>query len=375
VTKLLFVEDAMNPHPLFCPNIACPSRGQCNEDNIRPHDSLRNRWRCRTCKKTFSGRQGTPFYGLKTDEATVLLVITLLAGGCPLQAIVTAFGFDERTVKDWQDKAGAHCERVHAALVTAQTMDLGQVQADEVRVKLQRRLVVWMAMAICVPTRLWLGGVAAVHRDKKLLLQLAAQIKACARFGPLLLVTDGLKSYVGVWQRTFRTPVPSGGRGRPCLLAWPDLVIGQMVKRYQKGRVVGIEQRLLQGTLPQLAAVLAEENKISTAYIERLNATFRARLCCLTRRGRALARLPKTVQNGMYLVGCLYNFCTPHKSLSVEGDCTPAMAAGLTQWVWLVGELLWYRVPPPPFVHDKRRGRRPKTQVSETKGGKQLVTV
>ena len=115
----------------------------------------------------------------------MLLVVTLLAGGCPLQAIVTAFGFDERNVKDWQDKAGAHCERVHAALVTEQTMDLGQVQADEVRVKLQRRLVVWMAMAICVPSRLWLGGVAAVHR------QLAAQIKACARFGPLLLVTDG----------------------------------------------------------------------------------------------------------------------------------------------------------------------------------------
>ena len=118
-----------------------------------------------------------------------------------------------------------------------------------------------------------------------------------------------------------------------------------MVKRYQKGRVVGIEQRLLQGTLPQLALVLAEENKISTAYIERLNATFRARLGCLTRRTRALARLPKTVQNGMYLVGCLYNFCTPHKSLSAESACTPAMAAGLTQWVWSVGELLWYRVP------------------------------
>src|SRR5581483_11881893 len=120
------------------------------------------------------GRQATPFYRLKTDEQTVLLVLTLLAFGGPVQAIVAAFGFDERTVATWQAKAGTHCQAVHTALVTEQALDLQQVQADEIRVKLQRRLVVWMAMALCGPTRLWLGGVASVHRDKHLLRPLAA---------------------------------------------------------------------------------------------------------------------------------------------------------------------------------------------------------
>lgn len=365
----------MNPHPLFCPNPDCPSRGQSHAGNIRLHDGFRNRWRCKTCRKTFSARQGTPFYNLKTEEKVVILVVTLLAFGCPLQAIVHAFDLDERTVKAWQDKAGGHCERVHTALVTEQTMHLQQVQADEMYVKLQRRRVVWMALALCVPTRLWLGGVASVQRDKHLLAALAAKVKACARFGPLLLVTDGLTSYVGVWQRAFRTPVHTGKPGRPRLLCWPGIVIGQMVKQYQKGRVVGIAQRLVQGTLAQLLELLPEENKISTAYIERLNATFRARLCCLVRRGRALARIPETVTRGMHLVGCLYNFCTPHQSLSAASPRTPAMAAGLTRYVWTVGELLWYRVAPPPYVAKKRRGRKPKTQAPVAKGAERLVTV
>ena len=365
----------MNPHPLFCPNDACPSRGVQGAGNIRVHDSLRDRWRCRTCQKTFSGRQGTPLYRLKTDPKTVILVVTLLAFGCPLQAIVVAFGLDERTVKDWQDRAGGHAQKVHTALVTEQPMDLVQVQADEIRVRLQKRLIVWMAMAMCVPTRLWLGGVVSLKRDKALLRALAQQVKACAVFAPLLLMTDGLKSYVDAWKKAFRTPVYTGKRGHPRLLAWPGVVIAQMVKVYQKGRVVGIQQRLLSGTIEQLIPLLSEEKQINTAYIERLNATFRARFGSLVRRTRALARHPQTLSTGMYLVGCLYNFCTPHQSLSEQGPCTPAMAAGLTRHVWCVAEVLFYRIAPAPFVPEKRSGRKQKTDAAHLQHPQQLITV
>jgi len=338
------------------------------------HDSLRNRWRCKTCKKTFSARQATPCYNLKTSEATVVLVLSLLAWGCPLQASVAAFGFDERTVANWQERAGRHCQAVHADLVTTQPMDLQQVQADEMRVKMQKRLIVWMAMTLCVPTRLWLGGVVSACRDKHLLRRLAAKVKACACFGPLLLVTDGLKSYGQAWQKAFRTKVYTGKRGHPKLLAWPAVVIGQMLKRYDKGRVVGIQQRFVQGTKDTLGSLLPEGFILSTASIERLNATFRARLCCLVRRGRALGRKPPRLTCAIYLLGCVYNFCTPHQSLSQEGTRTPAMAAGLTEHVWSVGELLFYRIAPPPFVPRKRPGRKPKTWATETEGGCRLVT-
>jgi hypothetical protein len=83
----------------------------------------------------------------------VVIVVTLLAYGCPVQAIVMAFGLDERTVMNWQSRSGQHCQQVHEHLVE-RPRDLGQVQADEIRVKMQG-LIVWMAMAIQVPTRLW----------------------------------------------------------------------------------------------------------------------------------------------------------------------------------------------------------------------------
>jgi hypothetical protein len=145
-------------------------------------------------------------YRLRTAKATVTIVVTLLAWGCPLQAIVMAFGLDERTVANWQARAGAHCQRVHAHLVE-QPRDLGAVQADEIWVKLQK-LKVWMAMALQVSTRLWLGGVVSPHRDRALIRALVSQIRACALPRPLLISVDGLETYVKAIRLLFREHTP-----------------------------------------------------------------------------------------------------------------------------------------------------------------------
>ena len=74
----------------------------------------------------------------------------------------------------------------------------------------------------------------------------------------------------------------------------------------------------------------------------------------------------------MYLLGCTYNFCWPHHELSSVRDATsgkrraaalrtPAMAAGLTDHIWSVFELLSYKVAPAPWIELKRRGR-PRTR-------------
>ena len=69
----------MNPQLLFCANFACPSRGKTDENNIAPHDTLHNRWKCRTCGETFTTTKGTLSYRLKTDPKSVTLVLALLA--------------------------------------------------------------------------------------------------------------------------------------------------------------------------------------------------------------------------------------------------------------------------------------------------------
>jgi len=60
----------------------------------------------------------------------IVIVVTLLAYGCPIQAIVHAFDLDERTIADWRDRAGIHCQRVHQKRVEQGKLDLMHVQAD-----------------------------------------------------------------------------------------------------------------------------------------------------------------------------------------------------------------------------------------------------
>ena len=121
----------MNSAELFCPNLACPARGAVGKGNIGVHSQPKQRYICHVCKQTFSASKGTLFYRLRTDPKTVLLVITLLVYGCPIQAIVKAFLLDERTVRDWQKRAGQQCQQVHKHLVESSQHDLEQVQADD----------------------------------------------------------------------------------------------------------------------------------------------------------------------------------------------------------------------------------------------------
>src|SRR5712691_10204071 len=159
--------EPMDTSEQFCPNEACSARGQLGRGNIVIHDRQRQRYRCKTCKQTFSARRGTMFEGLRKPTELIVIVVTLLAYGCPLQAIVHAYGLDERTVAAWRDRAGMHCQKVHQAVVEQGRLDLVHVQADEIRVK-GRSIIAWMGLAMMVSTRLWLGGVVSQRRDRSL---------------------------------------------------------------------------------------------------------------------------------------------------------------------------------------------------------------
>jgi len=246
----------MTPDQEFCPNADCPDRGKKSANNIGVHSQKAQRCICRTCGKTFSMRKGTALYGIKKSAEVFTIVVTLLAFGCPVQAVVMAFGLDERTVRSWQMKAGKHCQGVYEQVVGKSQLDLVQVQADEIKVKTQKGTI-WMAMAMMVSTRLWLGGVASPKRDKPLIRALADHIRARALCRPLLLAVDGLVSYVDAFQKAFRTPLPTGKRGRPRLIAWADINIVQVVKRRASG-TLSIERRIAQGDASQVETCLVQ---------------------------------------------------------------------------------------------------------------------
>ena len=354
-------------------------RGKQGQGTIRIHDKKRRRYQCKVCKKTFGERRGTMFEGLRKPINLIVIVVTLLSYGCPVQAIVQAFGLDERTVADWRDRAGNHCQQVHAAIVEQGQWDLIHVQADEIRVK-GRKMGAWMGLAMMVSTRLWLAGTVQVSRDKGLADALLGQVRrAGQKLRPLLVLTDGWAAYPGSIQRAFREKIKvTPGPGRASLQVWPNLHIGTIIKRSEKKRVVEITRNMAHGVLEQATHLLELSRggkDLNPAFIERLNGTFRERLASLTRKSRHAAARLRSLHTGMDVIGCTYNFCLAHQELSKDKHwgtaCTPAMASGLTDHLWSVGELLSYKVAPAPWVEPKRRGRRPKLarpQLTGTKG-------
>lgn len=368
----------MTPQEEFCPNMDCPDRGKINEGNIVCHSQKEKRCKCTTCGKTFSVTKGTALFGLKKGHNLFVMVVTLLAFGCPVQAIVKAMGLDERTVRSWWLKSGEQSERVHGSVISKSQVDLVHVQADELKVK-TRGGTIWMALAMMVSTRLWLGGAVSRKRDSDLIEQLVAKIRQVALCRELLLAVDGLSSYVKAFQKAFRSPHRTGKLGRPRLTSWQGIQIVQVVKQ-RSPKPFQIMRRIVQGSEAVIQSLMQRSQGgevINTAYIERLNATFRQRICSLARRSRQLASQQQTLHASMYLVGTLYNFCVPHHSLRLTiwlserrkhwVQRTPAMATGLTDHIWTVEELMTFKVIPSPYVPPKRRGRPPKKQFLEAR--------
>ena len=154
---------------------------------------------------------------------------------------------------------------------------------------------------------------------------------------------------------------------------WPGVVLGQVVKSRRGRRLSAVERRVVerpsvfapswqspaQDRAQAVGLIRGSQGgsgMINTSYIERLNATFRSRLSSLVRRSRSLVCDGRRLEHSMYLVGCVYNVCLDHESVSLplvvstgyservrRVRRTPAMAASLTDHRWSVHELLSYR--------------------------------
>jgi hypothetical protein len=186
-----------------------------------------------------------------------------------------------------------------------------------------------------------------------------------------LFLTDGFREYLtallthyGDWvqppQRQDKGPLPKP-RWRPL----PQLLYAQVIKTVRRRRLVRVSHRVVFGTLEAVNAVLAPHGwHINTAFVERSNLTIRQRVAAVGRRVSTLCKGEDGLRQQVAVFHCSYNCCLPHASLrrplsqpeptNGPGSAktwwpqTPAMAAGLTDHVWTLREVLLYRVPPWP---------------------------
>ena len=135
------------------------------------------------------------------------------------------------------------------------------------------------------------------------------------------------------------------------------------MKTIRRRRLVRVTHRVVCGTLDRVNHVLAACGwQINTAFVERLNLDIRQHVAAVGRRVNTLCKGEDGLRQQLALYHVYHNFCLPHAGVrqalplpeSTNGTgsakqwrpCTPAMAAGLTDHVWTLREVLLFRVPP-----------------------------
>jgi IS1 family transposase len=221
---------------------------------------------------------------------------------------------------------------------------------------------IWRAFAPEFRLRLAsLVGNRTLYSARRLLRTIARRLN-----GTLPLFTsDSLAHYAdvllelyGQWKR----PQPSGLRGRPCKVqrvASRNLRYAQVHKERQGGRVVKVTQSIIFGkrrTVQTQAARLRRadgtEGQINTSYIERDNLALRQELRRLTRKTLGFSKSRRELQQALDFIDAHDNFVKPHGALRLKAPFeanrfwlprTPAMAAGISDHVWTLEELLCYK--------------------------------
>src|SRR5262245_43850141 len=373
----------------FCPNPDCAYRGWVGWGNLRANGHPNGGpWRqllCVVCRHYFLETLGTLFHGKRASVDLIVRVIVCLAEGLGIGGTARVFEVDPETVLQWLVEAAEQLRAfsrhvLHDVQVRQVQLDElfallsavkdGEVSAAEAIERLERMTQwVWVAMdpesklllAIDVGNRTLVMAQLFVHH--------VAQVLApdCA---PLFL-TDGFREYVtallthyGHWVQPPRRQA-TGPTPKPRWMPLPQLLYAQVVKTVRRRRLVRVSHRVVFGTLEAVHQVLAACGwQINTAFVERLNLTIRQHVAAVGRRVSTLCKGEAGVRQQLSLYHVYYNFCLPHASLrqslpqpvpthrtgsaQLWQPSTPAMAAGLTDHVWTLREVLLFRVPPWP---------------------------
>jgi IS1 family transposase len=330
------------------------------------------------CSKYFAESTGTLFYRSPLAPELLSRIIKALAEGVSLQATARIFEVDPNTVKAGLVKAAEHMEAVSHYLI--HDLRLTQVQVDELwalvqagdppqAASLHRHAHAWVWAAIDPVSKLLL---ATVVGDRSLVSAQLLIHRVVLTFAPgvvPLFLSDQLVHYAtallthfGHWVAVPRRS-PRGPQPKPRWEPRPELNYAQVVKHRVRGRVVAVTSRVVFGSAQAIAAGLnSMGHTINTAFIERVNLTLRSHLPALARKVLSFAKSQEGLSQQVSLGRTYYNFCLPHFALRLAlpeprptkgtgspqrwQNRTPAMAAGLTNHLWPVQELLLYRVPP-----------------------------
>ena len=374
----------MDWETLYCPNQHCRYYGvPFPQSRIVRNGTYRGQPQglCQACHRSISLRYETAYFGLESDPVLFETAVRALAEGNSIRATGRIVQVDKDTVCDWLTCAAQHCRLV--MLYLWQNLHVTECQLDElwsfVHTKEQNLAFAkiyretygdaWVWLAFAPVWRMVLAFVIGkrTQESANLLLERVAYVTddhipfftsdQLAHYKTALLHT------YGVWHQ----PQRQGQRGpqpKPRLIAPPNLLYAQVVKKRESGRVVAVDTQVVfgneQSIVDQLTNSLVSQT-INTSFVERDNLTQRQNNRRLTRRTNGFSKEMSWFEKQLWLSLAYYHLVLPHYSLRqplpepeiTRGtgtprkwiSVTPAMIAGLTDHVWTTTELLSYRVP------------------------------
>lgn len=265
---------------------------------------------------------------LSTDKRAQIL--HCLIEGCSMRSTTRLTGAAKKTVERLLVSAGTACAEYHDkhvlnlqskliqldeiwAFVGAKQANTGIIYRDT-----GERGDCWTWIAIDADTKLiasyYTGGrnFGAAHfflGDLQSRLANRVQISA-----------DGLACYPSVIEMAF------GG----------DADFGQIIKLYEHKPSGKYSQPRCIGTRKQVRSGMPDKDLISTSYVERQNLTLRMSCRRFTRLTNAFSKKVENHEHALAIHFMHYNYCRIHQTLRI----TPAMAAGLSDHVWTLQELV-----------------------------------
>ncbi len=373
----------------FCPDPACTYGGWLGLGNItsngHPNGGPWRQLYCTSCGGYFQETHGTPLHGKRVAPDLLVWAVGALAEGLGIRAVARVFEVDPNTVLQWLVEAADHLKAfsqyvLHDVRVTQVQLDelyalLSAVKAGEVsEAEAITRLSHsphWVWAAIDPVTKLLLT-IDVGDRTLAMAQDFVHQVVQMLAPGCVpLFLTDGFTEYAtallthcGQWVQPPRRQ-DKGPNPKPRWRPLPQLLDAQVVKTVRRRRLVRVRHRVVFGTLEAIQQVLVACGwQINTAFVERLNLTIRQHVAAVGRRVMTLCKGEDGLRQQLALYHTYYNFCLPHTSLRLPlpqpevtngtGTAkrwqprTPAMAAGLTDHVWTLREVLLFRVPPWP---------------------------
>ena len=373
----------------FCPHGGCRYRGWLGRGNLRanghPNGGHWRQCQCTACEGYFPEHHGTIFHGKQVAVELIVHVLACLAEGLGIRATARVFEVAPNTVLNWLVEAAEQLAAFSAYFLCE--VHVQQLQLDELyavlsavkdgaiseakAIKRLSRSPHWVWVAIDPVTKLLVAldvGERTLAMAQRFIHHVAQVLAPdCA---PLFL-TDGFREYAtallthsGHWVQ------PDGARPKaqepkPRWMPLPQLLYAQVVKTTRRRRLVRVSHRVVFGTLEAVNQVLSPLGwQINTSLVERVNLSLRQHVAAIGRRTSTLCKGEAGLCQQLALYHVYYNFVLPHASLrqalaapvatKEHGSakqwrpCTPAMAAGLTDHVWSLREVLLFRVPPWP---------------------------